>query len=126
MWIDYWFCDDVIKGTGRVLMKDFLTYLLNYSIKQPIYINKNTIIKAYAVASIAETYSHKKITKSNNQKLIHYYKAMGFTEKNEGGPTIVSGTIDNIIKTITNYIGGKKQNTKRRKTKRKRYTNRKK
>ena len=108
-------------------MKDFLTYLLNYSIKQPIYINKNTIIQAYAVASIADTFSHKKIIKSDNNKLVKYYEAIGFTKNNEGGwPTMVSGKIDNIIKTITNYIGGKKQNTKRRKTKRKRYTNRKK
>ena len=68
VWVDVWFCDD-IKGTGRVLMKDFLTYLLQYRMKQPIYIDKNTKIQAYAVASIAKTFLHKRITKTDDKKI---------------------------------------------------------
>ena len=60
------------------------------------------------------------------KKLIEYYEKMGFTVNNAGANKMVSGTIGNIIDKITNYSGGKKQNTKRRKTKRRRYTNRKK
>ncbi len=46
-WIEYWNCTSE-KGTGLVLMKDFLTYLLTNP--QQITINGSTIIQAYPKA----------------------------------------------------------------------------
>lgn len=124
VWIDFWNCTSE-KGTGRLLMKDFLTYLLTNP--QQITINEDTIIQAYAVAS---TIQNSRITHINDSKLINYYNQIGFNDVETGGITKVSGTIRNIIDKITSYrsapSGGKFRKTKRRKTKRRRYTKRRK
>ncbi len=122
VWIDFWNCSSE-KGTGRLLMKDFLTYLLTNP--QQIPINEDTIIQAYPVAS---TIRNPRITHINDNKLINYYIQIGFNNLEKGGITKVSGTIRNIIDKITSYrsapSGGKFRKTKRRKTKRRRYTKR--
>jgi hypothetical protein len=127
VWIDYWKCTSV-KGTGVVVMKDFLTYLLNNK-TQPINIMRTTIIQAYAVASAIP---NPRVTDRSQEKLVDFYKKIGFNVvENKGGFTKVSGTIENIIEKITNHSGGKfrktkRRKTKRRKTKRRMYTNRRK
>ena len=128
VWIKFWNCTSE-KGTGVVLMKDFLTYLLDNP--QPININKSTVIQAHPKATAIQ---NPRVTDRNQTKLISFYATIGFENKeNEGGEwgggvTKVSGTIDNIINKITSYrsarIGGKFRKTKRRKTKRRRYTKR--
>ena len=125
VWIKFWKCTSE-KGTGLVLMKDFLNYLLNSS--QSIAINDFTVIQAYPKATAIP---NPRITDRSQEKLIKFYTAIGFDKKENvgsewgGGITKVSGTISNIINKIADYksknVGGKK-----RKTKKRRYTKRKK
>ena len=125
VWIEYWKCTSE-KGTGLVLMKDFLTYLLTNP--QPITINESTLIQAYPKA---KAIPNPRVTDRSQEKLVNFYTAIGFDNvETVSGFTKVSGTIRNIIDKILIYkstrIGGKKRKTKRRKTKRRRYTNRRK
>ena len=120
VWIEYWKCTSE-KGTGLVLMKDFLTYLLNSS--QSIAINDSTVIQAYPKATAIP---NPRITDRSQEKLINFYTAIGFNNiETVIGFKKVSGTISNIINKIADYksknVGGKK-----RKTKKRRYTKRKK
>ena len=122
VWIEYWKCTSE-KGTGLVLMKDFLTYLLTK--EQPIAINESTVIQAYPKATAIP---NPRITDRSQEKLINFYTAIGFDNiETLSGFKKVSGTISNIINKIVDYkkksknVGGKK-----RKTKKRRYTKRKK
>ena len=124
VWIKFWKCTSE-KGTGVLLMKDFLTYLLSNS--QPITINEFTIIQAYPKASAIP---NSRVTDRNQEKLVNFYIEIGFDNVEMVGRfTKVSGTIGNIIHAIINYRksgGRKKRKTKRRKTKRRKYTKRRK
>jgi hypothetical protein len=123
VWIEYWKCTSE-KGTGLVLMKDFLNYLLNSS--QSIVINDFTVIQAYPKATAI---LNPRITDRSQEKLIKFYTAIGFDNiETVGEFKKVSGTISNIINKIADYksknVGGKKR--KNEKTKKRRYTKRKK
>ena len=96
--------DGVVAGTGRIMMKDLLTYLLmnaNFS--------ENTQISLVpeALSKLQRGIVH------DNEKLVAYYKKIGFdTELNRSfGFVKLSGTIKHIINRIDAYKkeGGKRK-----------------
>lgn len=119
-----WFVCTSEPGTGRTLVKDCFLYLLD---KYPTIITRNT--KASLIVK-ANSIDNSRITEISDEKLANYYKKLGFTEEAKFFyRTTLSGSIGNIIDTISNYgRGGSQKNrkTKRRKTKRRRYTKRRK
>ena len=96
--------DGEVAGTGRIMMKDLLTYLLmnaNFS--------ENTQISLVpeALSKLQRGIVH------DNEKLVAYYKKIGFdTELNRSfGFVKLSGTIKHIINRIDAYKkeGGKRK-----------------
>jgi hypothetical protein len=104
VYINMFRSDGEVAGTGRIMMKDLLTYLLmnaNFS--------ENTQISLVpeALSKLQRGIIH------DNEKLVAYYKRIGFdTELNRGfGFVKLSGTIKHIIKKIDAYKkeGGKRK-----------------
>lgn len=120
VYINMFRSDGEVAGTGRIMMKDLLTYLLmnaNFS--------ENTQISLVpeALSKLQRSLVH------DNEKLVAYYKKIGFdTELNRGiGFVKLSGTIKHIITKIDAYVkkGGKRKTRdnkfKLRKTKKQNY-----
>jgi hypothetical protein len=104
VYINMFRSDGEVAGTGRIMMKDLLTYLLmnaNFS--------ENTQISLVpeALSKLQRSLVH------DNEKLVAYYKKIGFdTELNRSfGFVKLSGTIKHIIKKIDAYKkeGGKRK-----------------
>jgi pantothenate kinase len=93
--IDYWVSECEEKGTGRIIMKDFLEYLLSNTVE------KDTNV---LVTIDANQVPNSRITVRDDEKLIKYYNSIGFiNETNWAGNTILSGKVGNIIEKILNY-----------------------
>jgi hypothetical protein len=120
VWIEYWKCTSK-EGTGVDLLKDFLIYLLTNP--QPITIKESTVIQAYPKANAIP---NPRVPYRDQEKLVKFYTEIGFDNiETVIGFTKVSGTIHNIINKIKNYKN-KKNGGKKQKTKKRRYTKRKK
>ena len=101
VYIDYFKCTSE-AGSGRILMKDFLTYLLNYP--QSIAISKNTKISLTADAFALHNY---RIRRKDHDKLIKYYQQLGFSLIKKDSSKLI-GDLGTIIEKIENYTGDKK------------------
>jgi hypothetical protein len=104
VYINIFRSDGEVAGTGRIMMKDLLTYLLmnaNFSV------NSQISLVPEALSKLQRSLVH------DNEKLVAYYKRIGFdTELNRGfGFVKLSGTIKHIIKKIDAYKkeGGKRK-----------------
>ncbi len=94
--IEYFKCTSEV-GSGRILMKDFLTYLLDYP--QSIAISKKTEISLNAYAFILR---NDRIRQKSNNKLIKYYKKIGFSLIDKDDRKL-TGNLGKIIKKIETY-----------------------
>ena len=93
--IDYWISECQEKGTGRIIMKDFLEYLLSNTVEK----NSNVLVTVDA-----NQVPNSRITVRDDEKLIKYYNSIGFIDKtNWAGNTILSGKVGNIIEQILKY-----------------------
>jgi hypothetical protein len=104
VYINMFRSDGEVAGTGRIMMKDLLTYLLmnaNFSG------NSQISLVPEALSKLQRGIIH------DNEKLVAYYKKIGFdTELNRSfGFVKLSGTIKHIIKKIDAYKkeGGKRK-----------------
>jgi hypothetical protein len=94
--IDLFKCSD-ISGSGRMLMRDLIYYLLSNNL-----INYQTNI---SLVPSAHVFYVKRI-KPNQQKLEFYYNKLGFdkiTNIDENGVKTFSGTVGNILYHIQYY-----------------------
>jgi hypothetical protein len=93
--IEYWVSDGEEKGTGRVIMKDFLEYLLTKTVE-----NDTNVL----VSVDSKQVPNSRITVRDDEKLIKYYNSIGFIdETNWAGNTILSGKVGDIIDKILKY-----------------------
>lgn len=99
VYIEFFKCTSE-AGSGRILMKDFLTHLLTYPA-----ISKNTKISLTAHAFSIHNY---RINHQSHDKLINYYKKLGFSPIEEGSSKLI-GDLGAIIEKIENYPGDKKR-----------------
>ena len=99
--LDFFVCDDNVKGEGRVLLLKALNYIHD----------KDKNIDTITLESVPHTDKYKKagLTKAEAQKKLNaYYQRLGFTTTDEG-PNSFEANLLELIQKIEGYRGGKQQ-----------------
>ena len=96
--LDFFVCDDNVKGEGRVLLLNALKYIHE----------KDKNIDTIMLESVPHTDKYKKagLTKAEAQKKLNtYYRRLGFTTTDEG-PNSFEANLLELIQKIEGYRGG--------------------
>ena len=97
--LDFFVCDDNVKGEGRVLLLNALKYIHE----------KDKNIDTIMLESVPHTDKYKKagLTKAEAQKKLNtYYRRLGFTTTDEGPNSFEANVLELIQKIEEGYRGG--------------------
>ena len=97
--LDFFVCDDNVKGEGRVLLLNALKYIHE----------KDKNIDTIMLESVPHTDKYKKagLTKAEAQKKLNtYYRRLGFTTTDEGPNSFEANLLELIQKIEEGYRGG--------------------